>query len=463
MPDQDPNASEQPKQQNDASDEASVPCFVYPDTNILLHFRSIDELPFADIVGARTPITVALMPTVIDELDQQKVKHPNPDLRARAKKVITRLREWRKKGSPLPNGVLLAFRVKRHGKDLRDLGLDASISDDRFLAEILSEREERSGRHVLLTADYGPELRAESFQLEVLAPPEALRLAVPDTTEKELKRTKAELQRMQTRQPVLAVRFADGNTRHELVVRRPAPLSDADVLRMVEQEQRRRTMVVPAQPGGTDIAGLMASLSRSPLEPSAGAIQAYNEEVRQFLPKYEESLRYSWFADQELFARSVEINLELRNDGNVTASTVRIKIDAPADIKLAEDEPEGHRAPEPPSRPRSPLDPLGTMLPESVLRGFQPRPQPNVRGPSLTDDEHPAIVFSIEKALHKQPYNLKPFFLIYPTIEAIRSITLAVSVLSDELLEWATSELHVVVNIDDAAAEKPQLPGRSES
>jgi len=435
---------------------------VYPDTNIFMHYRSVDELPLANIVGALGAITVVVTPSVVDELDMQKVKHPNSDLRERAKQVVARLREWRRSGrTTLPNGAQLAYRVQRHAKDLRALGLDETIRDDHLLAEILSERDVNKGRHVLLTADFGPELRAESLQIEAVAPPEEHRLALPDATEKELRKAKAEIQRMQTRRPNLVLGFADGGP-HRSTVRRPAPLTDVDLRAKVEQERRARIMALPIELSRTGVVGTLASFSSNPLGPSVGAVRAYNEGVEKYLAKYEEHLRRWWLADEELVARTIELSLEFCNQGTVTASTVRIEISAPPDVELTQDSPAGHALPQPPERPRSLYD-GGPMLPDSLLRGYQAQVQPNVRGPYLTKDEDPAVTYRIDRALHKQTYTLKPFFLVYPTIEAIRSVTLRASMVSDELPDWSDSELHVVVDFDDSSAEVPPVPEPSES
>ena len=432
---------------------------VYPDANVFMHFRSIEEFPLGELFGTTEGITYVLVPSVIDELDSQKVKNPNPDLRERAKQVIGRLRGWRKTGvSTLPSGAALAFRVERHGKNLRELGLDESIRDDHILAEILSEQEARPGRHVLLTADFGVELRAGRFQIDVLPPPEALRLPVTDARDKELRKAKADLLRLQARQPSLTLRFPGGERVLRAVVRRPVPLTDATVSAMVEEERRRR--VIPDAPAATTGAyeRFQSAAFLNPLGPSRTEIASYNAGVQAYLVKYEEHLRSWWLQNEELAARTLRVDLELTNEGSASATTVRLQVEAPAGITLATEEPEGQRSPSAPERPRSPFDAIHGGLKDGVFSSLlPPTAKPNVRGPFLTTDDESAIIFTIDKALHMKPYQLRPFFLTYPTMAEIRSITLHVSVLSEELPEWVEDDLHLVVD-DDSGEETLQPP-----
>lgn len=418
-------------------------CWVYPDTNVLMHFRPLDEMPLSKMLNVPGPLTIVLTTTLLDELEQQKVKNSNPDLRERAQRVIGRLRRWKQDGDTrLSNGALVLFKTRRHGMDLRALGLDETIRDDHFLAEILCARETTVGRHVLLTADFSAEIRAEARGIEVASPLEEDRLAVPDATEKELRKARKELQEIQARLPVLSLRFAGGKEHMERTIRLPAATTEGDLQRIVEKERRSLVMSL-REPTYADAFGLdLSSLDHT--RPTNEQIRSYNKSVDDYLSALVEHFRKWRTADQELFARTLEIPLELQNDGGGTASTVRISVTGPPGINFAVAAPQGHRGPKEPTQPRGLTDLRGWV--DSPLVNpdlFQPKPAPNVRGPWATNDELPSVSFLIERALHKNTYDLGSFFLIYPTIDAIRPVTLEASVMSAETTDWVKTKLNV--------------------
>ena len=88
---------------------------VIPDTNSLLaapepkaYRTTIDTSDFVFL----------LLPTVLGELDNLKLLHRNPDVREKAKKMITRIKGWRNQGS-LVNGVTVdrSITVKAKAKE----------------------------------------------------------------------------------------------------------------------------------------------------------------------------------------------------------------------------------------------------------------------------------------------------------------------------------------------------------
>jgi ribosomal protein S20 len=70
------------------------------DTNALYHAPVLEEWVFDDL----SPITVCLTPSVLSELDQHKVHHANQAVREKARALIARIKEYRRRGS-LTQGV----------------------------------------------------------------------------------------------------------------------------------------------------------------------------------------------------------------------------------------------------------------------------------------------------------------------------------------------------------------------
>jgi hypothetical protein len=79
-----------------------------PDTNALLHNPELERWEFA----ASPRFELVLPPSVLVELDELKVNHRNPDVRAKAEGLITRIKGYRARGQ-LTRGCRFASRSAR--------------------------------------------------------------------------------------------------------------------------------------------------------------------------------------------------------------------------------------------------------------------------------------------------------------------------------------------------------------
>lgn len=147
---------------------------VVPDTNALLFNPDIETWDFR----SADQIELVLLPTVLAELDEQKVNHRNPDVRAKAETLISRIKEYRRRG-PLTAGVpvvtdALSLRAIAVEPDL-DQSLpwfDAANPDDHILASVLEVIRENLGRAVLLiTRDINMQNKAELAGIPYAEPP----------------------------------------------------------------------------------------------------------------------------------------------------------------------------------------------------------------------------------------------------------------------------------------------------
>jgi predicted ribonuclease YlaK len=98
-----------------------------------------------------------LLPTVLGELDKLKIEHRNPEVREKARKVIDRIKGWRKQGA-LVDGITVdkSIKVKAASRepDLKHTlsWLDASNNDDRIIASVFALQAESPSAHVILVS-----------------------------------------------------------------------------------------------------------------------------------------------------------------------------------------------------------------------------------------------------------------------------------------------------------------------
>jgi hypothetical protein len=123
-----------------------------PDTNSLLN--TADPTQYRK-VAANDSFTFMLLPSVLGELDRLKIEHRNPDIREKAKKIISRIKGWRLQGS-LSDGVTvdksITVKASHSEPDMENTlsWLRADNQDDRIVASVLALQAQEPTAHVVL-------------------------------------------------------------------------------------------------------------------------------------------------------------------------------------------------------------------------------------------------------------------------------------------------------------------------
>lgn len=140
-----------------------------PDTNALL--ASADPAAYRGIAAADA-FQLLLLPTVLSELEKLKMLHRNPEVRDKAKRVVTRIKGWRTQG-PLLEGVrvdrTITVRAVHNEPKVADSlsWLDADNEDDRIIASVLDIQATSPSAHVVLvTGDINLQNKADAVMVE---------------------------------------------------------------------------------------------------------------------------------------------------------------------------------------------------------------------------------------------------------------------------------------------------------
>lgn len=152
---------------------ASDCALVIPDTNVLLHYRRFDEILWLDILD-KAAVRLVIPLVVIDELDDLSFRS-NP-VSDRARSVLRSLRRHRAELGPddpseLRRGVSMQVLLDPP-EHQRLANNDAELLDRVEYLKVVTGRES-----ILVTADYGLQLRASAREIEWQALPDELRLA----------------------------------------------------------------------------------------------------------------------------------------------------------------------------------------------------------------------------------------------------------------------------------------------
>lgn len=136
---------------------------VVVDTNILLHYKPLIELPWSELTGAeRVRVSVPLR--VIEELDQKKYA-PRKDLAARARRLLPQLHSWLG-----PGGAPAAIAANTTVEVMVDAGprRRPSDADEEILAACHELSQFGASAVSLLSADTAMQLRAQAEGITVI-------------------------------------------------------------------------------------------------------------------------------------------------------------------------------------------------------------------------------------------------------------------------------------------------------
>src|SRR5690242_1086247 len=113
---------------------------IFPDTNLFLHFRGINEIDWCALLKA-SPIEMKIAPVVPDELEEQRVVHQVRKIRDRATTSLKLLQSYLRQNK-LREGVTMEFLTDEPMPDYAAArNLNLTLADDRLIGTFLLFRE----------------------------------------------------------------------------------------------------------------------------------------------------------------------------------------------------------------------------------------------------------------------------------------------------------------------------------
>jgi hypothetical protein len=199
------------------SDELEV--FLFPDTNVFLHYEMFDAVDWSALVGGRS-VVLCISRTVTKELEEKKYDQKlSSRKRDRVKKVSAKLDQYLEAGGAVRSGVRLL--IVRH-PEASSGGLNLQHADDALVAAAYEYKLRNGCDARIASADVNLRNTARGLELALLTLPTTLELPPePDDAEVELKRLRSENERLKSvPRPRLSLGFAGGSAVARL--KRPA-------------------------------------------------------------------------------------------------------------------------------------------------------------------------------------------------------------------------------------------------
>ena len=428
------------------------------DTNVLLHFRRLEEIDWCCHLAAKQVLLV-LAPVVLRELDKHKDSHPQNKLRKRAQHVSADL--WSKLAHvnrcTLRENVDLIVIDSDPVIDMAPLRLRADVNDDLLLASMIEWRHAVAGPNVVVvTADSGIGLKARRFDALVVRPPDADRLAdEPDGAETELLKLRRELREIKEAQPDLALVFQTGLTLEEVPIPLPKPLTELGFQNKMERLMGRYPRLddhgrAKRRPSVFDTV-VAQSFGHAIFTPRPGPeeIAAYNAALEPFYAAYREYL----FADsayEDQNRRTFPLHLKLRNAGRKPGEDidVHLRLDVDAAFIREKDLPKAPKEPRPPANPAAPRVQAENIRVTSDYPGIMNPllydPKPNVVAFTSDGSETNVAEQHVRYAKHGSAVSLKPLFIRFTSAEAVHSFKLSYELRAGNLPTAVTGSLNVV-------------------
>jgi rRNA-processing protein FCF1 len=313
------------------------------DTNIVLHFRRIDELDWCDLAKVSS-CSIVVTPVLMRELERNKVQNPNTRLRERARGAILWIGGLLGNEDPiqLRDGVTLVFAENEPLIDFAEHQLSRDIADDHLIASALDWGRRSGNQIAIATEDTGLALKLRSRPIQRLMPAEEWRLPdAVDAERAEIRELKRELERERNRRPKLVAQFVGGGTKISVS---PEPLEAPPTLDCIRAELLPMTFDEYTSADDRTEPGVRI-YSREPVVQYNRELEVFFNEYAAYLARYE-----AWM---ELESRTIELGIVLGNVGTSPASNIDIKLSFPINVEImaADDGTDEPAEPVPPSKP----------------------------------------------------------------------------------------------------------------
>lgn len=305
--------------------------YVFPDTNIFLHYRPLNEIDLPSMLGNRQ-VTLVITQIVIKELEKHKWSHPIEGIRKRAIESTKRIKEWSKTDDRAIRSKMDFELVALPAEETITIyKLDGRSQDDMLIGCALEYQKMYGVDSVfLLTADIGPQLRADGLKLKTIEPPEEHQLPhAHDAMKKENLELRRELAKYQGRSPDLALYFPGRRENWAFTIQPDVLLTQEEMEQ--ELEERKREFYTPRKDAtNSTLSGVIH------LAFQQGERERYEKEFEQYLVKYDLYLHKKNELENQL-RRTIKLNFVLVNTGTAFAEDVLLILRLPPKMRWFED------------------------------------------------------------------------------------------------------------------------------
>ena len=307
--------------------------YIFLDTNIYIHYKDYEQLPWNSIISCSGNITIVVPPITRREIDKIKDQGKGK-VSNKAREIAKRFREVFVDEAVRSIPLIVCKAPKP--SDYEQYDLDKDIQDDQFILSALLFQKYQQCDVLIVAADTNPLITAKSHGLKALYLSDDYRLK-PELSkeEKELNAAKKELEQYKNRHSKPNITFGNGKT--FLKVKKPV-FSDPEpeIIRAIAEELAAMPYIRPDDNPIDDPLAAMISVPASMIshfKPKPEEIQRYNNELLEYHKEYEDYVRLK--ANRNILIMQVfELKFIISNDGNAPTGDLEIFINFPKKVNV---------------------------------------------------------------------------------------------------------------------------------
>lgn len=428
------------------------------DTNIILHGKSLEELPWSKIFGA-IPEEILIPYKVIQELDRKKYEHKYCE---RARKGLKKLTKLIKNEMQSKINARYCLMETSFSPEEFETGLKPNLDDDCILNGIIKYQKESGKQVVLLTGDSSLSLKAPLFSIRVKMLASEYQLEIDDSNQKEIKRLKSQIKELKNKMPTLNICFENKQTKKDISFDYKKRISSDKELQKYRDDLIRKC---PSLPYSDDAETTLKKIDKQTL--AMGAIipgisffvaeekrKKYNEERETYIKRIDPHIREMQKYDK-IHSRSFEFKLLIDNSGTCSASSVSVKLQFPDGFKLIDlDCNEIDKIERPPTPPIIPEQPV-SIFGDHKQNNFSPlvtfhRNQLHKKNtrPLVERLNGGGYIFTYlkEKLRHCDCFSMGRLKIFFDSYDTVQSFNVDCELHCDEFPQPEQHKIHFIVN-----------------
>jgi len=436
--------------------DTKLNCMTYLiiDTNVCLHFKSIDEYPWKEHLDGNEKITIVFTYPLLAEVDSKKYDRKN-HIKKRAIKTVKLIQQVDNL-EPRNGCKMLFYNTAINGSDIESLGLDVKDADDKLLAALLKFRDDYKNETIFLVSnDLGPRMKAKTFGIDSIIPFEKHLLEDPDDElVKKIKQLQLENEKLKNKIPRLSVTFNDGerkaNYKIELKLIDNEEFIDYHMNLIKKEHQRYKLKIEIEKERETEtetenskkkesvqkldtISPFKQAIER--LQQSGGYLGIseeekvkYNSELLLFYNEYKNYLQ-QLISYKKIDSLTIEIDLKLSNIGTTPAEDIDVYFHFQDGFELFDEEnyPAGPSEPQAPYKRTSVYD-FPTM--NHNLSEISSRLErltnlnSNVSSPTINKTNSYDVNIHVTKLKHNQSELLDRMYIVFDSYDSLISFSI---------------------------------------
>ena len=291
------------------------------DSNILLHYRNFEDIPWQDELGCGD-ITIVLTAMVIEEIDAKK-DNEKGKIQKKAKAVSSRIAEILLNGVTGKYPILYLENAYATEDERRQYNLDRN--DNQILYDVAKSGLDKDDV-TIISSDNAMLVRAkqQGFKIHKLDDKFLLKEEL-SKEEKEAQAAIKELERMKNRRPKPLLVFENGENNMK-IKRAPAFNREVEIKKRVEELRHK-------WPEKTIEGEQYSFWGNTFSNVSPEMVVQYNASRRKFIEDSEKKIRLEVERD-DLQLRMKRITVVVYNGGNAPTGMMNIFVELPEDIEF---------------------------------------------------------------------------------------------------------------------------------